>query len=150
MNERNQKERRLMHMFLSASRLHHMLAESKISKLGLHRSQHHMLICIKNNSAVCQKDLAQKLEISPAAVAVTLKKLEASGFIKRCASSDDNRMNQIELTEAGNELIEKTGEYFLHIDHATFEDFSEEEMETFEALILKMKRSLKKSLCEEN
>ncbi len=150
MNERNQKERRLMHMFLSASRLHHALAESKISKLGLHRSQHHMLICIKNNQAVCQKDLAQKLEISPAAVAVTLKKLEASGLVKRCASSDDNRMNQIELTDAGKDLLEETSEYFLHIDHSAFEDFSESDMETFEALLMKMKHSLKESLCEEN
>lgn len=149
MNETAQKERRLMHMFLSASRLHHALAESKISNLGLHRSQHHMLMCIKHSDSVCQKDLAQKLEISPAAVAVSLKKLEAAGFVERQASDDDNRINNIKLTKKGDELIEKTSEYFLYIDHVTFESFTEEEMELFEALLIKMKRSLKDALKDE-
>lgn len=139
-----------MHMFISASRLHHTLAENKISKLGLHRSQHHMLMCIKHNENICQKDLAQRLEISPAAVAVTLKKLEASGYVSRCSLIDDNRVNTIKLTDAGNALIEKTGEYFSLIDSTTFENFSEEEMRTFEDLILKMKKSLKKALSEED
>ena len=139
-----------MHTFISASRLHHTLAESKISRLGLHRSQHHMLMCIKNNGTVCQKELAQKLEISPAAVAVTLKKLEMSGLIKRCTSESDNRVNHIELTEESEKLVEKTDEYFFLIDHTTFSDFTEEEMETFEKLLMKMKNTLKKALREED
>lgn len=146
MNEQNQHERKLMHMFLRVSRLHHMLAERKISTLGLHRSQHQMLVSIKHSGGMCQKDLAHKLEISPAAVAVTLKKLETSGHIKRCCACDDNRMNTIELTEMGNEILDRTKEYFSYIDSVTFEDFTEEEMEMFEKLTAKMKSSLKKAL----
>lgn len=146
MNEQNQRERRLMHRFLRVSRLHHMLSECKISELGLHRSQHHMLVSVKHSGGMCQKDLAQRLEISPAAVAVTLKKLEAAGYVKRCSSSDDSRMNTIELTDEGNKLLDRTREYFSYIDRITFEDFTEEEMEMFEVLTSKMKNSLKKAL----
>lgn len=126
-----------------------MLSESKISKLGLHRSQHHMLVSVKHSGGMCQKDLAKKLEISPAAVAVTLKKLENAGYINRCCASDDNRMNTIELTDAGNELLDRTKEYFSYIDRVTFEDFTEEEMRMFEVLTSKMKNSLKKALDRE-
>ena len=66
-----------MYKFLAVLKLHNALVENKISNLGLHRSQHQMLLTIKYNDHICQKDLAGHLEISPAAAAVTLKKLES-------------------------------------------------------------------------
>ncbi len=146
MNEHSQKKRNLMYKFLSVSRLHHSLVENKISSLGLHRSQHQMLLTIKYNDHICQKDLAGHLEISPAAAAVTLKKLESMGLVERCSSNDDNRMNTIELTPKGEEIVVKSSDFFTVVDNATFEDFTDEDLATFEALVEKMKKTLKRAL----
>ena len=146
MNERSQKKRNLMYMFLAVLKLHNALVENKISNLGLHRSQHQMLLTIKYNDHICQKDLAGHLEISPAAAAVTLKKLESMGLVERCSSNDDNRMNTIVLTPSGEELVAKSGEFFTLVDNATFEGFTDEELVVFENLIEKMKKTLNKAL----
>ena len=146
MYELAQKKRALMYKFLAALKLHNALVESRINKLGLHRSQHQMLCTIKYNDHICQKDLAGHLEISPAAAAVTLKKLESMGLVERCSCNDDNRMNTIELTQKGEDIVVKSGELFTAVDNATFEDFTNEDFETFEALVEKMKKTLKKAL----
>ncbi len=146
MNELAQKKRALMYKFLATLKLHNALVESRINDLGLHRSQHQMLCTIKYNDHICQKDLASHLEISPAAAAVTLKKLESLGLVERCSRNNDNRMNTIELTPKGEDIVVKSGDLFTSVDNATFEDFTDEDFDAFERLVGKMQRTLKKAL----
>ena len=106
-NSRQEKYRKCIHLFLKCNRLHHALIESKVSALGLHRSQHTMLLTINHIGNISQKELAQSMEISPAAVTVTLKKLEAQGYIERSSSSSDSRVNNITITEKGREITQR-------------------------------------------
>ena len=134
-NSRREKYRKCIHLFLKCNRLHHALIESKVSALGLHRSQHTMLLTINHIGNISQKELAQSMEISPAAVAVTLKKLGAQGYIERRSSSSDSRVNNITITEKGREIIEKTTKIFDEVDEQTFRGFTEEKLERlYEAL----------------
>lgn len=126
---RSDKYKRGMHLFLKCNRLHHAKVESQVSALGLHRSQHGMLLTVNFNPNISQKELAKRMEISSAAVTVTLKKLEAQGFIKRFALERDSRVNNIIVTEKGKEIIEKTGAIFEELDAKTFEGFSDEELD---------------------
>ena len=73
--------------------------------------------------------LAEKLEVSPAAVAVSLKKLEKSGHISRACDELDNRMNRVVITEKGKKAIEISHRYFGEIEDFLLQDFSCEEME---------------------
>ena len=128
-NSRQEKYRKCIHLFLKCNRLHHALIESKVSALGLHRSQHTMLLTINHIGNISQKELAQSMEISPAAVTVTLKKLEAQGYIERSSSSSDSRVNNITITEKGREIIEKTTKIFDEVDEQTFKGFTEEKLD---------------------
>ena len=76
-----------------------------------------------------QTDIAEMLDISPAAVAVSLKKLEKAGYISRQCNEADNRINQVVITKKGKESIEKSIAYFQEIEEAVLEGFSGEEME---------------------
>ena len=71
------------------------------------------------------------MDISPAAVAVTLKKLERGGYISRQCLAEDNRMNHVGMTEKGQEAIDKSIICFREIEEAVFQGFSQEEMELF-------------------
>lgn len=140
---RKDKFKQCMHLFMKCNRLHHALVETKVSALGLHRSQRSMLLTINFNGNISQKELAKRMEISPAAVTVTLKKLEAQGFIERAQSEDDSRVNNITVTEKGRDIICQTGAIFDEVDEKTFAGFSEEELEEFLSYLRRVSSNLK-------
>ncbi len=135
-----------MHLFMKCNRLHHTLVETRVSTLGLHRSQHGMLLTINFNGNISQKELAKRMEISPAAVTVTLKKLEAQGFIDRSQSENDSRINNIAVTEKGREIICRAGAIFDDVDEKTFEGFSEEELEALLGYLKRISCNLKNAM----
>lgn len=143
LGSRKDKFKQCMHLFMKCNRLHHALVETKVSALGLHRSQHSMLLTINFNGNISQKELAKRMEISPAAVTVTLKKLEAQGFIERAQSEDDSRVNNITVTEKGRDIICQTGAIFDEVDEKTFAGFSEEELEEFLSYLRRVSSNLK-------
>ena len=141
--DRQHKIGGLVHLFLHVNRLHRTMIEAEISKLGIHCSQHHMLVLISHNKSICQKEIAQKLEISSAAVAVTLNKLEAAGLIVRNQSFDDARMNHITITDKGSEILKTTREKFGAIDEKFFEGITDEEMDTLSNILCRMTDNLR-------
>lgn len=139
-----------VHDFISLNHLHRATVENSMEKLGLHRSQHIMLICIMHKGPfVTQKEIAAALEISPAAVTSTVKKLEADGYVKRTTDGDDGRCNKIGITEKGKKVLEMSRLGFAEIDTAMFEGFSDEEIEQFKEYVARMKDNLKKIVPKE-
>ena len=135
-----------IHAFISADLLHRRTIEQWACDAGMHRSQHRMLMHLtKCDSTPSQKDLAKHFDISPAAVAVTLKKLESDGYIERekCASSSDSRFNEIKITERGRDAALQSRKYFQHVDSEAFRDFTAEELEAFTSLLERMQDNLK-------
>lgn len=141
--ERQKKIGGVVHQFLHLNRLHRSMVEAEISQLGIHCSQHHMLTLISKNKSICQKEIAQQLEISSAAVAVTLNKLESSGLVTRTQSFDDARMNHISITDKGSDLLKTTKKALDVVDAKWFDGLSDEEMEAFSATLSKMIDNLK-------
>ena len=92
---------------------------------------------------ISQKDIAAHFEISAAAVAVSLKKLEAGGYIKRKCSENDNRFNEIEITEKGKEVVDFSHYLFQQIDDKTFEGINDEEKQTLVLLLDRVLDNLK-------
>lgn len=106
-----------------------------------------MLLTVNFNSNISQKELAKRMEISSAAVTVTLKKLEAQGFIKRFALESDSRVNNIIVTEKGKDIIDKTGAIFEELDAKTFEGFSDEELDVLLGFLSRISHNLGGSCC---
>ncbi len=150
MEIRKEKLKSCMGLFLKCNRRHHCYVEKRVSDLGLHRSQHHMVMAISKNCNLSQNDLAKCMDISPAAVAVALKKLETQGFIEREAKADDNRTNSLSVTQKGAEVLEKTKEIFDEIDGITFKNFTDAEIDEFMAYLSKISDNLKSAFEEES
>ena len=115
--------------------------EKKVAGTGVFRSQHKLLMTHGNHQDCSQTELAEKLEISPAAVAVSLKKLEKTGYISRQCDSRDNRVNQIVITEKGQDMIRRSVEYFREIDENMLKGFSEQEIQELNGLLTRMQQN---------
>ena len=125
-------------------RRHHAYVERQIGDLGIRHSQHRMLIQLAKPQASppSQKDLAEAMGISPAAVTASLKRLEKEGYVSRSMTDEDNRRNEIRITDAGRVKVEESRALFDEIDRATFAGFSEAEMAALADYLRRMKENL--------
>lgn len=128
-SEKELASRNTVHKLITTMKKHKKLFDSMREKTGLGRSAHRMLMILSaSEGTISQTYIADRLEISTAAVAVMLKKLESDGYIQRSVNQNDSRFNSIELTKKGAEIVESSKKDFLSIDLALFDGFDENEM----------------------
>lgn len=129
------------------TRMHHKLCERQTDVFGIHHGQHMLLMRLSRTEVIpSQKELAARMEISPAAVAVSLKKLETDGYIARRAGRDDTRQNRIRITEKGARVVAGSREKFGEVDRQMFRGISEEELKACYATLAKIENNLKEDL----
>lgn len=133
-----EQKHKIIHLLGVADRTLKRSISKKVENTGVFRSQHRLLMILGKHSDCSQTELAERLEISSAAVAVSLKKLEKSGFISRQCQENDNRVNQVVITEKGWEIIDQSVQYFKEMDKAFLKDFSLEELRQLEAFLERM------------
>ena len=114
------------------TKAHHCVVESGIKDLGLHRSMHIMLYHIaKCDTPPSQKDLAQMLNISPAAGATTIERLDTEGYIEKTVLNTDRRTNLITVSEKGRSALDQVSGIIGKTDEDIFAGLGEEEIDAF-------------------
>ncbi len=135
--------RNTVHKLIITMKKHRKLFDNMREKTGLGRSAHRTLMIVSNaQEPVSQTMLAEMLEISTAAVAVMLKKLESDGYIIRKANTNDSRFNYILLTDKGNEVVENSKKAFYTLDISMFESFSDDDMTKFNLFLDKLQNNI--------
>ncbi len=109
-------------------RNHRLCHQSAMGQLGLHYGQPLMLMIIQDHQPLYQKDLASHMNVTPASVTVSLKRMEKNGWLTRIADREDQRCTAIRLTPKGEELACRCKEEIDKIDRERYVGFSEEEM----------------------
>lgn len=128
---------------MRVSRLHRSITEKSFCRLGLHRSQFMLLMYLMNsNELPSQAEIAAHFEISAAAVALSLKKLEKRGLITRVQDSADSRVNHIVISERGLELMRQNKLLFDENDRIMFSGVSEEERLVFNRVLDRLAENL--------
>lgn len=103
----------------------------------------------KGESQVCSTDIHRDLGISKAGVSALLKKLKAKGFLILESDPVDDRQKRIRLTGEAWKLYEHMEHSMAHLVDGLYQDFTEEETETFMLLIQRMYKNLKTIIKEE-
>lgn len=127
-----EKQHQIVNLFRVADRILKRSIDKKVEGTGVYRSQHRLLMLLGKFPECSQTEIAEKMEVSPAAVAVSLKKLEKSGYVSRQCNENDNRVNHVAVTEKGWKTIKASINDFNEIENAFFVGFSEAEMEQLE------------------
>ncbi len=125
------------------AREHRKTVERRVCSLGIHPSQHHLLMHISKNGACTQNSIAEAMEVSAATVAVSLKKLEKGGYIEKRISPEDGRSNRIALTPKGEDVVEQSKALFEEVDRKMFESITEEQQKQLHTFMEKMIENLK-------
>lgn len=138
-----QKLEKAMELTIHTRHLQKALFESRVKTTGLYGTQHRILMHLACRSKLpSQKELAEHLQITPAAVTGALKKLEADGYIDK-SLGHDNRFNEIQITKKGSEVVERSKEIFATTDRLLFEGFSDDELEMYIQCLEKLKKNIK-------
>ncbi len=74
-------------------------------------NQLHMLNMIYHNPGTAQKELAELLQITPAAVSTAIREMESMGLVERKADEHDARLMRLYLSEEANQIV---GENLSH------------------------------------
>lgn len=140
---KSSNKRREVGLIMRANRLHRSAVEMNLKSLNMHRSQRMLLMLVSHSpNDISQKELADKLQITPAAVAMTLKKMENDGYISRRTDKYDNRVNRMVLLPKGEEAVRLSEKVFVAIDNAMFEGISDEEISAFVKTMEKINNNL--------
>ncbi|OJG72150.1 hypothetical protein RV11_GL003121 [Enterococcus phoeniculicola] len=101
---------------------------SKQGQMGPHHGQGRILMILRMQEAVSQKDLAFVLGVRPQSIGELLGKMEKQEWITRTPSTEDRRVMLVSLTQKGKEEAEKLSEE-PHYGEELFSIFNEEEQE---------------------
>jgi DNA-binding MarR family transcriptional regulator len=134
--------RELGKLIFGIGRLHSTRADQLMDQIGLYRSQGMLLKFLARFDGQTHSEIAEKLEISPAAVTKVIKRLEEQHYLKRQPDPKDERVSRVFIQPEGQKKIEEIHRIFQELDSTTFQDFSEEELEQLHGYMLRMQANL--------
>lgn len=138
------ENKQLVWKILRIGRGHRKIIDREVASLGIHPSQHHLLMHLARVGEATQCGIAKDMEISAATVAVSLKKLEKGNYIEKKVNPEDNRMHYITLTPKGEEVVRKSKHLFDGADAGLLEGLTEEEKEKFQDILERVIQNVKR------
>jgi len=101
-------------------------------------AQMRMLEFIESNRGCTQAEVAEAMQVSPASVAQSIKRMEASGFVKREVCKGNLRANSLRVTAEGSAAARNCRVVFDGLEARMFQGFSEEEKQLTNELITRL------------
>lgn len=136
----------LRSLFREVFRWHRYTVQKYLDELDLYIGQPRFLSTIERNPGITQKELVASLNVSKESASVSLKRLEASGYIERKVDEKDRRAKKLYLTKRGKITSDALKENFEKIDNAMFQSFSSEEQDQlksyFEIMLIELKKGV--------
>lgn len=132
------KAKTINHMLHRLSRQHFQYCESQFESLGIGPGQVPILMELGCYGQLSQRDLAEKVRVTPATISGTLKRLEKNGFIVRTSMEDDARVSLVSLSPSGKRLMEEARSVFQAADAMPLTGFDAREQDELEGYIRRM------------
>jgi DNA-binding MarR family transcriptional regulator len=136
----DQKE--LGKLFFSIGRLQSTRADQYLNQFGLFRGQGMLLKFLHHHDGLTHSEIAEKLEISPAAVTKVIKRLEEQNYLRRQPDPKDDRVSRVFIQPEGKKVEEEIHSIFHQLDDRMFQGFSEEELEILHGYLVRMQLNL--------
>lgn len=119
-----------------------MLRKIKIQSLtgdySCRFGQFPLLGYVEQHDGCTQQEAAEAMSVSAPAVAVSVKRLQKAGFLKKEADPENLRKSRLSLTDAGRETARAFRQNFDELEAETFGCLSEEEARVFSSLLEKI------------
>ena len=110
--------------------------------IGLFNGHPAMLFHIARQPGITQTEIAQRMEISKASVAVSVKRMETAGLLRREADPTDRRVTHLYLTPAGETMDAACARARDFMMDSLYDGLTPEELSTLYTLIGKLQVNL--------
>lgn len=129
----------LLHQILHLSKYQVM---KRMEALDLKPSQAGILFLLNKHEGISQRELAEKIGITPPSMTVALKKLESREYILRKPDQEDQRIVRIYLKEKGIQCVEDLENILKEMEDLLHHGMSVEERLLFRRLTMQMRDNL--------
>lgn len=133
----------IMRMINILSRCHAAYRAERLREEELNSGHYNYVLGIHFNPGISQEQLARHVCLDKCSVTRHLAKLEEGGYVERRASETDKRVMLVYPTDKLEELVPKIREINSQWTDYLLEGLSQEEVEQFEATLLKIARRAK-------
>jgi DNA-binding MarR family transcriptional regulator len=94
---------------------HRARAAALLAPLGLHPGQEVLLLELARAGPMIQAQLSEALGCEPPSVTIMIRKLEASGYVRREPAPTDKRASIVALTDSGRAMAERVKELWCDL-----------------------------------
>ncbi len=115
---------------------------SRTTDCSIHPGQLPVLEIIMNCPGLTQREIAERLRVTPASVALSTKRLQKAGMLEKRVDSDNLRCNRLYATEFGEKAAQIHRKCFDEVDEVTFAGFSETDKQQMLAFMERMLHNL--------
>jgi DNA-binding MarR family transcriptional regulator len=141
----------LQMVFKKTAKLHYQTLHERLSVKDVFPGQPPLLFALSRQDGLSQKELAERMQITPATVNVMIGRMERTGLLVRRMHEADQRVSQVFLTEKGRAVHTDIREEMGKLEELIFGGFTSEEKDAFRAFLLRMYENLdggKEPACE--
>lgn len=102
-------------IMVSISKKLRPLIEKNMQPFGITGPQYHIMKMLKREGPARATQLADMMNVKPSAITVIIDRLIERGLVERCHSDTDRRVVMMQLTKAGEELVETVSVSFSQL-----------------------------------
>lgn len=134
-------------LFHALNQAHRTAVQAELAAQGLEGLGSPLLMMLlqsrgKDGDIPAQRELADAMLVSPAAIAMSLKSLERLGYVQKRTDAADQRRKRIAVTCRGEEAVVKCWAALENTDTRMMEGFSPAERAQLERFLQRMLQNL--------
>lgn len=101
-----------------------------------------ILFIMEEEGNLSQRELAEKMNVTPASITNSIQKMEKAGYIMRCPDPKDQRVMRLYMTEKSKEYLTEAKKAGRQIEEQLLKGMSLEEKLLLNRLLIQMKENL--------
>lgn len=113
-----------------------------LEKYELHWGQPRILHAVAEGNGATQAELAERLQISAASVAMSVKRLEKNALVEKCSVDSDLRVKRIRLTAKGKRMMDESWEEIVAADARLLKGFSAADIQALTGFLDRLYQNL--------
>ena len=145
--EREQDEKLKYEMeFTRVIRMYYGRMQAQLAEVGIYRGQPPIMGLLYQHDGMSQKEMASALNLSPATMTVTLKRMEKAGLVRREMDEHDQRILRVHLSEQGRQMWLKSADQIRAVTEELMEGFTPEEERQMREYLYRIARNMERAM----
>ena len=132
--------------FTRVIRMYYGRMQAQLAEVGIYRGQPPIMGLLYQHDGMSQKEMAGALNLSPATMTVTLKRMEKAGLVRREMDEHDQRILRVYLSEQGRQMWLKSADQIRAVTEELMEGFTPEEEQQMREYLYRIARNMERAV----